>query len=198
MIKISLAGKFWTAFILTFASGIAIGVVVGMSLDGSRHQPAPAPPGITPAGQGYVSKGRLAHHMSKELDLNPEQKSEVEKVLAEMTRRIQAAHSERIPEIKAIMEESFSRIELLLDDSQKERLARIRERLDRMASHRRGQKDAVSPRPNPLNGDFKPPGRIPKHMRGDAGTRKRLQRQATEDEFHPIEDDNAILPPSDK
>ena len=133
--------RIWLAFAIVFAAGVTLGVLAGKSAvmsGGGKSIAAPARstdvgprktgPAVRGCGSGHM-KERLLAHFSKKLDLTPEQKKKVEPILDAMTKRIEAIHKEKFPEIKKTISESMSEIESLLSPEQKKALETMRKRV---------------------------------------------------------------------
>lgn len=129
--------KMWFAFITVFISGVLIGVVAGVGgtlFVGYKCLHGPG-----------MGGGRLLSHMTRQLDLTPEQKLEVEKIMKRMSEQLNETRNEQYPKIKNIISSSFKDIENLLDEKQKLKFTEIRERVKKFHHSRHGHKKRENP-----------------------------------------------------
>jgi len=105
--------KLWLAFITVFISGAAIGSVCVMAIMQGKVKHYE---GVNPH---EMIKMRIISHMSKELNLSPEQKDETEKIITAMTKKLFEIRKAQQPEIQNIVKSSFSNIDKILNDDQK-------------------------------------------------------------------------------
>jgi gas vesicle protein len=113
--------KMWIAFCIVFLSGIAIGVVVGMTVKRS--------PAKKECKQQGMMKIRLLRHMSDELKLTTDQKVSVDEIITGMTDEISVLHNEQRPKIKNIIDTAFADIDKILTEDQKTKMERLKERM---------------------------------------------------------------------
>jgi len=119
----SLSGKLWFAFITVFISGAAIGAVCIVAImhnkirrEKDTHHP------------DFI-KMRIISHISKELNLSPEQQQEAEKIISIMSKKIFEIRKAQQPEIQNIVKSSFSQIEDLLKNDQKIKFNKMQQRV---------------------------------------------------------------------
>ena len=98
--------------------------------------------GYGPPPWEHDPKGRSAAilaRLSKDLDLTDDQKLKVGEIIEETEGKVEGRLSLIEPEMRALIDESFNRIEEQLDKTQKERLRAFRERMDKRME--RGRKE---------------------------------------------------------
>jgi len=136
--------RVWTAFALVFASGVAIGALSsGRLLRGKATADGAASPSSTDSagngksvshggggicGRGHM-KERLLAHFAEKLNLNPEQKKKIAPILEAMTKKIDAIHKEKYPEIHKVISDSMTEIETVLSPEQKKTLEKMKKRV---------------------------------------------------------------------
>jgi Spy/CpxP family protein refolding chaperone len=129
--------RIWTSFFIVFASGIAIGIVIGATSRQAKTtttQVASATPKNLPQkkqGKGCASRmrGRLLAHFANELELTSEQKTKVNPILKAMTEKIDAIHRGKYPEIQKTIASSMGEIEKVLSPKQKKELDALRKKI---------------------------------------------------------------------
>jgi Spy/CpxP family protein refolding chaperone len=122
-------------------SSLALGtvLVVGLSGNALLAQDQSAPPAVSaqsPAQQpAHVPNPRhQAKKMAKELSLTPDQMSKIEPILADRDQQVQSVRSDatlapkdRKAKVHGIRQDSDSRIEALLNDTQKQQYEQIKQ-----------------------------------------------------------------------
>jgi periplasmic protein CpxP/Spy len=137
-----------------FISPLALGSILVVGLSGSAllAQDQSAPPAVSaqsPAQQPtHVPNPRhQAKRMAKQLSLTPDQVSKIEPILADRDQQVQSVRSDttlasndRKAKMHSIRQESDSRIEAILNDTQKQQYEQIKQ--SRKANR---QQQAVAP-----------------------------------------------------
>jgi hypothetical protein len=90
----------------------------------------------------------IMKRLSKELGLSQNQKTAVEKIVAQTEEKLREPFLQMRPEIEAIMDDGFSRIAKELDDNQKKQLEQLREKFEKRRQARR-EGDFPKPPPKP-------------------------------------------------
>ncbi|MEW6265152.1 MAG: hypothetical protein AB1641_18905 [Thermodesulfobacteriota bacterium] len=87
---------------------------------------------VRPAGQTPQERtDHIVKRLSKDLALTETQKKEITEIVKQSEERLFALKSRMWPEIKTIIDQSFSRIREKLDQDQRKKLDEIREELQR-------------------------------------------------------------------
>lgn len=117
----------------------------------AQDQSAPPPPqqGGGPGHRGMDPDAQLKH-MTKALDLTSDQQAQIKPILQSQHDQMQSLHEDqslsredRMSKMKSIHEDSQSKIEAVLNDTQKQKYEAMQERMhDRM---RGGQESAPQP-----------------------------------------------------
>ena len=123
-----------------FFSSVALGsvLVVGLSGNALLAQDQSAPPPVSaqsPAPTAHVPNPRhQAKKMAKQLGLTPDQVSKIEPILADRDQQVQGlrsdttlAPSDRKAKMHGIRQDSDSRIEAILNDTQKQQYEQIKQ-----------------------------------------------------------------------
>ena len=108
---------------LVFILGLLVGSV-GTGFYLKHGQP---PPSQDPKARAAFIMKKL----SKELELTQDQKVAIEKTVAQMTERLHEHFVHTRPEVKKIIDESFSQIKKELTEDQKAKLDVLREKFER-------------------------------------------------------------------
>jgi hypothetical protein len=125
----------------TFFSSVALGSLLALGLSGNallaQDQSAPPPASVQAPAQrpAHVPNPRhQAKKMAKALGLTPDQVSKVEPILADRDQQVQSlrsdttlAPSDRKAKMHGIRQESDSRIEAILNDTQKQQYEQIKQ-----------------------------------------------------------------------
>jgi periplasmic protein CpxP/Spy len=123
----------------TFFSSVALGSLLAVGLSGNAllAQDQSAPPAASAAAQrpAHVPNPRhQAKKMAKALGLTPDQVSKIEPILADRDQQVQSlrsdttlAPSDRKAKMHGIRQESDSRIEAILNDTQKQQYEQIKQ-----------------------------------------------------------------------
>jgi Spy/CpxP family protein refolding chaperone len=86
-----------------------------------------------PGGMAVVGSRFLANSLDRRLDLTPEQRRQVDAILADASREAGAVRSEMMPRILEILDRSHRRIAAVLTPEQRQELERFRrQRGDRL------------------------------------------------------------------
>ncbi len=143
--------RIWLAFVIVLFSGMAIGFAIGSFV--FRGTPA-ATPGDTVAigaGEGARKSGgkgvlactgmrqRLLARFSQELDLTPEQQTEIKPILDKMTVEIENIHKEKRPIIRATIAACMAEIKKDLTPAQCGKLEKLEKRIGRSGSRGSGR-----------------------------------------------------------
>ena len=122
-----------------FLSSVAIGSVLMAGFSGSilLAQDQSAPPAVSSQSQQPAHVPNPQHQakrMAKELGLTPDQVSKIEPILADRDQQVQSlrsdttlAPSDRKAKMHGIRQESDSRIEAVLNDTQKQQYEQIKQ-----------------------------------------------------------------------
>ena len=118
-------------------SSLALGtvLVVGLSGNALLAQDQSAPPAASAQQPAHVPNPRhQAKKMAKELSLTPDQMSKIEPILADRDQQMQSVRSDatlapndRKAKVHGIRQDSDSRIEALLNDTQKQQYEQIKQ-----------------------------------------------------------------------
>jgi Spy/CpxP family protein refolding chaperone len=118
-------------------SSVALGtvLVVGLSANALLAQDQSAPPAASAQQPAHVPNPRhQAKKMAKELSLTPDQMSKIEPILADRDQQVQSVRSDatlapkdRKAKVHGIRQDSDSRIEALLNDTQKQQYEQIKQ-----------------------------------------------------------------------
>jgi protein CpxP len=121
----------------TFLSSVALGSLLAVGLAGNAllAQDQSAPPAVSAQRPAHVPNPRhQAKKMAKALGLTPDQVSKIEPILADRNQRVQSlrsdttlAPSDRKAKMHGIRQDSDSRIEALLTDTQKQQYEQIKQ-----------------------------------------------------------------------
>jgi periplasmic protein CpxP/Spy len=123
----------------TFFSSVALGSLLALGLSGNallaQDQSAPPPASVQAQRPAHVPNPRhQAKKMAKALGLTPDQVSKIEPILADRDQQVQSLHSDttlapsdRKAKMHGIRQESDSRIEAILNDTQKQQYAQIKQ-----------------------------------------------------------------------
>lgn len=93
----------------------ACGLVLGGLLTVQAHDPAGP-------GHGGPGRGNPLDHLTKDLNLTPDQQAKVQPILDKAKPQIQAIHQEAMDKMKAVMEGTTSQIRPLLTAEQQQKL----------------------------------------------------------------------------
>ena len=124
--------KMWFAFITVFISGMIIGAVGVMAIACIGFKKFHSGPGM--------ARMRILSYMTKELELTPEQKVEVEKIMTGMSTQFNELRKEQYPKYKEILTTAFSDIEKLLDEKQKVKFKELQEKMKKWHHGRRSSR----------------------------------------------------------
>ena len=116
-------------------------------------QDAPPPPPSAGAGQGHNGggEGRMLKHMTKELNLTPDQVSQIQAIQSDEAAKMQALNADSSDpstrkQKKAIREDGVSRTRAVLTDEQKPKFdAMLAQQKERQQEHRQGGAPPPSP-----------------------------------------------------
>ena len=150
---ILLSTKVWAAFMTVFIAGIVIGAMsiqLFINSKAKRHKPP-----------GYM-KMRILSHITNELNLSPEQRTDAEEIMTQMTNKITAIHKEQAPRMQAIIQSSFAELEKLLNEDQKIKFQEIQKRVQ--ACRRGGCGPQRRSEFNKMNGPKRRGGRMMHHQ----------------------------------
>ena len=82
----------------------------------------------------------ILERLSKELNLTPNQKTKIGPIVKQMVEKRRARYQEIRPEVKAIMDQGFSQIEVELNEDQKKKLEALREKFEKRRAERRARR----------------------------------------------------------
>jgi nucleoid DNA-binding protein len=88
----------------------------------------------------------IMKRLSKDLGLSQSQKIAVEKIVAQTEEKLRDHFRQMRPEVKAIIDDSFSQIRKELDDGQKKQLDALREKFEK---RRQARREGAFPKPPP-------------------------------------------------
>jgi protein CpxP len=127
--------------LFTFALGGAL--TLGVSAAALAQEPASPPPDQTQGGPGgggprRMDPNRQLEHMTQALDLTADQQSQIKPVLIDRQQKLQAlfqdqsmSEDDRRAKARSVVEESNSKIELVLNDQQKQKFAAMQQHMRR-------------------------------------------------------------------
>lgn len=122
--------KVLTAFILIFISGLIIGGILGYYICGrkllknhseSRQLPSSASPDLI--------RQRLTGRLKWELDLSSEQMKKLDPLLKDFSEKMQMFRKNNLDKACQNFDDLFTGIEGILSENQKEKLAKLREKM---------------------------------------------------------------------
>jgi hypothetical protein len=125
------------ALVAVFAAGVVCGIVIDRTLLLAHHghgpplpMRVPLPPGMPPPPPGMLPPGipPPAQPIFAELDLSPEQRSQIEAVFERHRAALDQAHAQVLPRVRAIMEQIDREIDEILTPAQRTRLRELRPR----------------------------------------------------------------------
>ena len=132
----------------------------------AQDAPPPPPPGAQqgpggPGGPGHgggENSARMLKHLTRELNLTPDQVSQIQAIQSDEETKMQALHADtsdtgkgRHQQAKAIHEDGISRTRAVLTDDQKPKFDAMLEKMkERQQEHRQGGgNQATPPQPPP-------------------------------------------------
>jgi hypothetical protein len=124
----------------TFLLGLVVGLFGGRWLHPGQLGPRPRP---TPVA--------LADHLSRRLDLRPEQRDSVRAILERHRPTMDSLWSEFRPRIRAVDESLQQEITAQLDPAQRDKFAKLRERYERKRPELYGPPPGAPPGPPPAS-----------------------------------------------
>ena len=118
-----------------YLCGIALGAVMALAANLALSQSADATPPPPPGGwhHGPMNPTEMASHLAKRLNLSAEQQSQVAAILTNEQSEHQAleqnqtiTHQQFLAQSKALHEQSSTKIEALLNDTQKQEFEQMK------------------------------------------------------------------------
>jgi Spy/CpxP family protein refolding chaperone len=79
------------------------------------------------AGHGWHGHGNVLKHMTETLNLTPDQQAKVQPILDQAKPQVIAIHQEAMQKMKAVMDDTTSKIRPLLKPDQQQKLDNIRQ-----------------------------------------------------------------------
>lgn len=122
--------KLISGVFLVFILGILVGLLPGFYF--SHRFPPPLPP------RHMDSKSRgsfMLERLSRDLDLTEDQKTRIGKVIMDMEEKLDQHFRSVQPEVKAILDDGFSKIETELDPLQKKKFYELKKRMEKYRKH---------------------------------------------------------------
>lgn len=104
--------------LLAIAVLFLVGVVVGVAATHLYYIHRFSQPGSI--AEAAVDFG--AHHLAETLDLRPDQRRELDHILAEATVEVEGVRKDAVLELRDLRDRSALRLEALLDEEQKQKL----------------------------------------------------------------------------
>ena len=117
--------KDWLLVALIFAVGMIAGASLMVAF---RHEGPHEPPGAQQIRNHWLA------HLTRALELTPDQQAKIEPILADAGNQIQALHRDEIDRISKIMDNANERIAPLLTPAQQEELKKIHSERERAFS----------------------------------------------------------------
>ena len=111
-----------TLIALTVSGALALGSY-GVYAQGPEHGHGH---GHGPGGMEHGKMGNPLEHLTKELDLTPDQQAKVQPIVDQAKPQIKAIHQEAMEKAKAVMENSMAQIRPLLTPQQATKLDAIK------------------------------------------------------------------------
>lgn len=118
---------------------IALAIATGLGL-GTIALQAQGPEGHRHRGQG--GRGNPLEHLSKELNLTPEQKAKVAPIVEQARPQIQAIHQEAMQKAKTVIDNAAAQIRPMLTPEQQQKFDAIRKARADMMNARREMHEA--------------------------------------------------------
>jgi protein CpxP len=115
-----------TLIALTISGGLALGTLGVFA--GEHGQ------GHGPGGMGHGRWGNPLEHLTKELDLTPDQQAKVSPIVDQAKPQMQAIHQEAMERMRAVMENTTSQIRPLLTPEQQTKFDAIKKAHEDMHS----------------------------------------------------------------
>jgi Spy/CpxP family protein refolding chaperone len=130
---------------LALASGLAFGTVASINAQGNDGGGDWHGHGGR-GGHGKFGGGNPMEHLTKQLDLTPDQQAKVQPIVEAAKPQIQAIHQDAMQKTKAVMDNTMAQIRPLLTAEQQQKLdatkaahEKMREARQEMRAARRGQ-----------------------------------------------------------
>ena len=128
-----------TIQVLALSGMLTLGMGAGFAQAGSTDQAAPPAQGEGPGGgmrhRGPISPEEQLAHLTKSLSLSADQQAQVKPILeARRTEMMQLhqdssmSHDDKMTKMKALDDDSHSKIEAVLNDQQKAKFEKMRDR----------------------------------------------------------------------
>jgi hypothetical protein len=121
--------KLITGVVLVCIIGIVIGSIGTQIYFKHRYPPRSPEP--------KAKAAFIMNKLSKELNLTEEQRNATEKIVEQMTENLHQHFLKSRSEVRAIVDESFSRVKISLNDDQKKKLDVLREQYEKRRKERR-------------------------------------------------------------
>lgn len=109
---------------------------------GLAQDPAPKPNGQDWHSRGHHKRGNPLEHLTKALELTPEQQAKVQPILEQAKPQIMAARQEAMQKIKAIRDNTQSQIRPLLTPAQQQKLDAFQKAREDMRKARQEMRNA--------------------------------------------------------
>ena len=122
---------------ITVGAALSLGTIVAIA------QPGPGGPG----GHHHGEWGNPLEHLTKELNLTPDQQAKVGPILDQAKPQIQAIHQEAMEKTRAIMENTSAQIRPLLTADQQQKLDAIKKAHEDMHAAMKEMHDAQTQKP---------------------------------------------------
>lgn len=122
---------------LTIAGAIALGGGAALQAKG---------PGEEGGWKGKHGRGHRMEfkmeHLTKDLDLTPEQKAQIDPIMEQVKPQIKAIHEEAMKKSQAVMAESMAKIRPLLTPAQQAKFDKMKEAREKMREARDAMREA--------------------------------------------------------
>lgn len=115
---------------LAIASGLALGSLGSATAQGNDDGPHGRRHG-GPGGQGW-HHGNPMEHLTKKLDLTPDQQAKVQPIIDQAKPQIEAIHQDAMQKMKAIHDSTMDQIRPLLTPEQQQKLDAMKQAHEKM------------------------------------------------------------------
>ena len=122
---------------------IIVGAALSLGTIAAIAQPGPGGPGMHHRGEW----GNPLEHLTKELNLTPDQQAKVAPILEQAKPQIQQIHQEAMEKVRAIMENTGAQIRPLLTPQQQQKLDALKKAHEDMMAAHKEMKEAEGQKP---------------------------------------------------
>ena len=129
---------------LAIASGLALGSLASVNAQGNEDGPGGHRHGHGGPGghRGWGGKGMGMEHLTKGLDLTPDQQAKVQPIVDQAKPQIQAIHQDAMQKTKAVMDNTMAQIRPLLTPQQQQKLDAMKQAHEKMREARQEMRAA--------------------------------------------------------